>query len=203
VPETNGAAQQLAAPEEIPVPAQRLKIHTLFCMLLLCSLDLYNILHMFFLTLFSIFHQKLEQLCHFWKNNLAANFCPSSFSLRPQAPGSRCFPTVTDPPQQGSCATWAVCQRHQKPVKQRRVGARGKRIHGFQMGDSEQHYRIILYVKHLPKAVLSIGTQNSGKSLLDTQLAAHALRFSFLKGKLKPAVCRGCRAKLNGEGRSC
>lgn len=140
MPETNGAAQQLAAPEEIPVPAQRLKIHTLFCMLLLCSLDLYNILHMFFLTLFSIFHQKLEQLCHFWKNNLAANFCPSSFSLRPQAPGSRCFPTVTDPPQQGSSATWAVCQRHQKPVKQRRVGARGKRIHGFQMGDSEQHY---------------------------------------------------------------
>lgn len=112
----------------------------LFCTLLLCLLDLYNILHMFFLTLFSIFHQKLEQLCHFWKNNLASNFCPSSFSLRPQAPGSRCFPTTTDPLQQGSSATWAVCQQHQKPIKQRRMGAQGRRTHRFQMGDSEQHY---------------------------------------------------------------
>lgn len=74
---------------------------------------------------------------------------------------------------------------------------------GFRWETASSIIRIILYVRHLPKAVLSIGTQNSGKSLLDTQLAAHALRFSFLKGKLKPAVCRGCRAKLKGEGRSC
>lgn len=47
---------------------------------------------MFFLTLFSIFHQKLEQTCHFWKNNLASNFCQNSFSLRPRAPSSQKYP---------------------------------------------------------------------------------------------------------------
>lgn len=84
--EPAGAAYQLAAPEEIPALAQRLKTHLLPCMLCLRSLDLSNISHMFFLTLFSVSHQKLQQTCHFWKNNLASNFCQNGFSLRPRGP---------------------------------------------------------------------------------------------------------------------